>query len=167
MTAIRQESVLDSPIFTGNPQAPTPTIGDADTSIATTGFVTNAVAAGGGSGPRGFVMGKGGPVLTTDTNAADYPILVPYNCTLLRMKVTLKVAASGAMVVKLRKAAGPITITPTYVDVTGFSVTFSNGNVAAAADPADVDVSEGDMMNFSCTTGSGSNILVEVVVALR
>jgi hypothetical protein len=36
---------LASPIFTGDPQAPTPTAGDSDTSIATTGFVTNAVAA--------------------------------------------------------------------------------------------------------------------------
>jgi hypothetical protein len=36
---------LDSPVFTGNPQAPTPTAGDADTSIATTAFVQNAVGA--------------------------------------------------------------------------------------------------------------------------
>jgi hypothetical protein len=36
---------LASPVFTGDPQAPTPTAGDNDTSIATTGFVTNAVAA--------------------------------------------------------------------------------------------------------------------------
>jgi hypothetical protein len=36
---------LASPIFTGDPQAPTPAPGDNDTSIATTAFVTNAVAA--------------------------------------------------------------------------------------------------------------------------
>ena len=36
---------LASPIFTGNPQAPTPTPSDNDTSIATTAFVTSAVAA--------------------------------------------------------------------------------------------------------------------------
>lgn len=36
---------LASPIFTGNPTAPTPTAGDNDTSIATTAFVTNAVTA--------------------------------------------------------------------------------------------------------------------------
>jgi hypothetical protein len=35
----------DSPVFTGDPQAPTPTANDNDTSIATTAFVTNAVAA--------------------------------------------------------------------------------------------------------------------------
>lgn len=37
---------LASPVFTGNPQAPTPAAGDNDTSIATTAFVTNAVATG-------------------------------------------------------------------------------------------------------------------------
>lgn len=42
---------LASPVFTGNPTAPTPTAGDNDTSIATTAFVTNAVTAGGGALP--------------------------------------------------------------------------------------------------------------------
>jgi hypothetical protein len=36
---------LASPVFTGNPQAPTPAVADADTSIATTAFVAAAVAA--------------------------------------------------------------------------------------------------------------------------
>jgi hypothetical protein len=35
---------IDSPTFTGDPKAPTPTAGDNDTSIATTAFVANAVA---------------------------------------------------------------------------------------------------------------------------
>jgi hypothetical protein len=35
---------LASPAFTGNPTAPTPTAGDNDTSLATTAFVTTAVA---------------------------------------------------------------------------------------------------------------------------
>jgi hypothetical protein len=50
-TAIRQLSErlanyapLESPTFTGDPKAPTPAPGDNDTSIATTAFVTDAVA---------------------------------------------------------------------------------------------------------------------------
>jgi Pectate lyase superfamily protein len=35
---------LDSPTFTGNPTAPTPTVGDNDTSIATTAFVNTAMS---------------------------------------------------------------------------------------------------------------------------
>lgn len=38
---------IDSPNFTGNPTAPTPTAGDNDTSIATTAFVQAAVGSGG------------------------------------------------------------------------------------------------------------------------
>jgi hypothetical protein len=41
---------LASPTFTGDPKAPTPTAGDNDTSIATTAFVSAAVAAGGAAG---------------------------------------------------------------------------------------------------------------------
>jgi hypothetical protein len=42
---------LNSPVFTGNPTAPTPTAGDNDTSLATTAFVTTAIAAVGGGTP--------------------------------------------------------------------------------------------------------------------
>lgn len=38
-----EKAPLASPAFTGNPTAPTPSSGDNDTSIATTGFVTDAV----------------------------------------------------------------------------------------------------------------------------
>jgi hypothetical protein len=37
---------LASPVFTGNPTAPTPSTGDNDTSVATTAFVSTAVATG-------------------------------------------------------------------------------------------------------------------------
>ena len=40
---------IASPVFTGNPQAPTPTAGDNDTSIATTAFVASALASAGAS----------------------------------------------------------------------------------------------------------------------
>lgn len=36
---------LASPVFTGDPTAPTPALGDNDTSIATTAFVTSAISA--------------------------------------------------------------------------------------------------------------------------
>jgi hypothetical protein len=39
-----EKAPLASPTFTGDPKAPTPTAGDNDTSIATTAFVTGAVA---------------------------------------------------------------------------------------------------------------------------
>jgi len=39
-----EKANLASPVFTGNPTAPTPTVGDNDTSIATTAFVASTVA---------------------------------------------------------------------------------------------------------------------------
>jgi hypothetical protein len=44
-------ALIASPAFTGNPTAPTPTAGDNDTSVATTAFVTGAVATGVASVP--------------------------------------------------------------------------------------------------------------------
>ena len=43
-TALALLAPKASPVFTGDPTAPTPTAGDNDTSIATTAFVTTAVA---------------------------------------------------------------------------------------------------------------------------
>lgn len=43
--ALALKAPLASPVFTGDPKAPTPTAGDNDTSIATTAFVTAAIAA--------------------------------------------------------------------------------------------------------------------------
>ena len=45
--ALALKADLASPVFTGNPQAPTPAGGDNDTSVATTAFVTAALAAAG------------------------------------------------------------------------------------------------------------------------
>ena len=42
--SIALKSNTDSPAFTGNPTAPTPTVGDNDSSIATTAFTTTAVS---------------------------------------------------------------------------------------------------------------------------
>ncbi len=49
-----EKAPLASPTFTGNPLAPTPTLGDDDTSIATTGFVMDAFANGFGGAAFGF-----------------------------------------------------------------------------------------------------------------
>lgn len=46
--ALALKAPLASPAFTGTPTAPTPSIGDNDTSIATTAFVTTAVAGASG-----------------------------------------------------------------------------------------------------------------------
>ncbi len=116
---------------------------------------------------RAFVFGKAGAIGATETDAADFPFCVPFNCTALRMKATLKTAASGAMTVQLRKAAATVTTVPTYADVSGFVCTFSSTNVLAVVDPANSNLGEGDFLGFSCATGSGTALMVELVVVLR
>jgi hypothetical protein len=116
---------------------------------------------------RALMLGISGTIAATETDGADYPIAVPFNLKLTKMKVTLLTEPAGAMVVQLRKAAGPVTTVPTYSDVTGFAVTFVASRVYAEVDPTDVDVSEGDFLNISASTGSGTNMLVELIGKLR
>ena len=160
-TGLALKANLASPTFSGTPSLPTGTTGttqaaaDNSTKIATTAYVD--------AKERAFMLSKGGVIGATETNAADFAFCVPFAVTMKRMKVTLTTAASGAMTVQLRKAAGPITTPPTYSDVANFVCTFSNGNVLAVIDPADLTAAEGDFLNFSCATGSGAGLVVEVV----
>lgn len=63
---------LVSPTFTGDPKAPTPAPGDSDTSIATTGFVTTAVASVAAAGGTGlYVSVKQAPYSATGNGTTD------------------------------------------------------------------------------------------------
>lgn len=44
--ALATKAPIDSPVFTGDPQAPTPSAGDNDTSIATTEYVQTEISTG-------------------------------------------------------------------------------------------------------------------------
>lgn len=155
-------AALASPTFTGTPVLPTGTTGttqsagDNSTKLATTAYVD--------AKERALTLGKGGVIGATETNAADFPMIVPFALTMKRMKVVLNTAASGAMAVQLRKASAPGTAVPSYSDVSGFLCTFANGSQIATVTPGTaILASEGDLLNFSATTGSGSNMMVEVV----
>lgn len=69
-------ATLDSPVFVGAPQAPTPGVDDDSTAIATTEYVRNILPAGvivpyvGASAPAGWLICNGALV-----NRGDYPAL--------------------------------------------------------------------------------------------
>jgi hypothetical protein len=67
----------DSPLLTGNPRAPTPTVGDNDTSVATTGFVQAAIT--GASLVFSFNSRQGAVTLNLAdvTNAGGAPLASP------------------------------------------------------------------------------------------
>lgn len=75
--------LLNSPIFTGTPTAPTPTSGDDSSQIATTAFVTDAIAAagGGGGGKKTFDMKLNGAYGGTAAyTGIDGLWIAPSNC---------------------------------------------------------------------------------------
>ncbi len=71
-----EKASLASPIFTGNPTAPTPTAGDNDTSIATTAFVTTAIAAAVPTAQTWQDVTGSRALGTNYTNSTGYPIQV-------------------------------------------------------------------------------------------
>ncbi len=158
-------ALLAGPTFTGTVTLPTGTVAttqtatDSSTKVATTAYVM--------AKEHAFCFGKAGAIGATETDAADFPFCVPFNCTILRMKATLKTAATGAMIVQLRKAAATVTTVPTYSDVSSVLVTFANTFVLATATGFSTSLTEGDFLGFSCSTGSGTNLMVELVVTLR
>jgi hypothetical protein len=153
-----------SPTFTGTPAAPTASATTSTTQIATTAMVQAAILAG---VEHAAILTIGGVISPTMTDAADFYFVVPFNATLKRMKATVKAPVTGSCAVKLRSAAAAITTPPTFGDVTGFTCTFSSGNVLATVSPSTVNVGEGDFLGLSVTTGSGVNLLVEVVLVAR
>lgn len=107
---------LASPAFTGNPTAPTPTAGDNDTSIATTAFVTAAVAA-----PQAVVPLTGtahtlatthvGKLLTL-SNAAGIALTVPTDASVpIAIGSYIDGMQLGVGQVTVA-AAGGVTVTP-------------------------------------------------------
>lgn len=64
-------ALLDSPVFTGDPQAPTPAIGDDDTSIATTHFIKEQGYVTATTAPVTSVFGRTGAVVAT---TGDYSV---------------------------------------------------------------------------------------------
>lgn len=102
-SALDLKAALASPALTGNPTAPTPTEGDNDTSIATTAFVTTAVAAVGDTVvPTKYAVGDGAGNHTTtsttfvDINAAYAQSVPAVAGNLLRIELVASVVNSAA-----------------------------------------------------------------------
>jgi hypothetical protein len=108
-----------------------------------------------------IALGISGTIGGTVTDGADYPVPIPFNMTLQKMKVFCKTAPAGAMVTQLRRATS-ITA-PTFSDVTGFATTHVASQNGAVVDPTDVDINENDVLNLSIATGSGANLLAMIV----
>ncbi len=113
-----------------------------------------------------LVMGVAGtPPASPAADAADFLVIVPFNMTLTRLKATMETAPSADLTVQIRRSTDNGV---TFGDFLG-TVTVSNGAKVGTADPANSDVSEGDILNCSVTAGgnSGSNLAVFVIGQVR
>jgi hypothetical protein len=94
---------LASPIFTGNPTAPTPSPGDNDTSIATTAFVAAAVTAGGSPGALTLIS----TLTASNSPTLDFTGLTATTDYVLVGRFLLPVTGNVAAWLRYGSGAGP------------------------------------------------------------
>ena len=111
---------------------------------------------------RALTMGKAGTISATDADAADFLLVVPFAMTLKRIKCSRKTHGSAASVVQIRRSTDN---GASFSNAFG-TATFGSSSLVATGDPADLAVSEGDVLNFSVSTGGGTNLLVELVATV-
>lgn len=116
---------------------------------------------------RTITLGKSG-ALSSAADCADFPIIMPWSFQPLKLKCLCKTNPTTAMVMTLRQAADPTAYLnaspPTYSNVGASLVTTWNANdMGAIATPSLVTILENDILNFSLTSASGSDLLVMVI----
>lgn len=131
----RSKAALLSPIFTGDPKAPTPAFGDNDTSIATTAFVQSAAGAmltkdvAGAANVNLSVLESRYPILyLTGTLTASISLVVPaasrkwlvINKTTGKFLLTVRTAAGEGVVVP-RGSAQQLYCDGTHVGLAGIA----------------------------------------------
>lgn len=126
---------LASPVFTGNPTAPTPTAGDNDTSIATTAFVTTALAnagmSAGGASFTGSVKVKQSLFDANQTTTADTNADVIYSLA-VGAPTTFKVVVQVVDASNNIHAAEMMVITDTTnIWMTTYATVTSNGSLGS------------------------------------
>jgi len=100
-----------------------------------------------------LVMGVAGTLASaTAADQADFLIFVPFDMTLKRLKASVKVAPSSSTTFQIRRSTDS---GGTFSNAFGTVVISSSAKVGVA-DPADLNVDEGDLLNFSITVGGGS-----------
>lgn len=108
--ALASIASLASPVFTGDPKAPTPALGDNDTSVATTEFVQKTVGgylsknvAGGSNVTLTAVEAGNAIIALSGVLTANIQVVVPVSPTRAWL---IKNSTSGAYTVTVKTAAG-------------------------------------------------------------
>lgn len=100
---------INTPVFTGNPQAPTPALDDSDASLATTSFVKGVVAgvltknvAGGVNVTLTAAEAGSGTIVLTGAITANISVIVPA----VAAKWVIRNSTTGAFTLTVKTAAG-------------------------------------------------------------
>lgn len=101
-----------------------------------------------------LVIGLAGeiPSATAD-DQADFYMVVPFDMVVKRLKATAATAPSTNTELTLRRSTDN---GATFSTVTGRTVTINNGDHLGENDVTDQNVNQGDILNFSVTSGGGS-----------
>jgi len=116
-----------------------------------------------------LTMGVAGTIPAAAADLADFYVVVPFNMTAMRLKLVSKTAPTALTTVRVRRGV-PSAGLVTFSDLSAtFEASIAANQKYVAADPVDVTLSEGDVLNFSITVGggSGTNLMVEVVGKMR
>ncbi len=116
-----------------------------------------------------LTLGVAGTIPAVSANVADFPVVVPFNMTAMRLKLISKTAPTALTTVRVRRGV-PSAGLVTFSDLSAtFEASIAANQQYVATDPADVTLTEGDILNFSITVGggSGTNLLVEVIGQMR
>ena len=115
-----------------------------------------------------LAIGQAGAIPSATTNdVADFLLTVPYDMTLLRIVGTVKTKPTSNTTFQVRRSTND---GDTFSNAFGTVVITAAGNARSfSANPADLDVDEGDVLNYSVTVGGGdgTNALVEIIGVAR
>jgi hypothetical protein len=109
-----------------------------------------------------LVLGYAGTLpAATMNDFADFNVPVPFDMTLQEVKAQLKTAVGTHTIVQIRRSTDQ---GASFSDAFG-AVTISNGDMDGYTNPADLDITSGDVLQLSVTTGggSGTNLVVELI----
>ncbi len=115
-----------------------------------------------------LILGQSGTIPAATTNdVADFLVTIPFDMTLTRIKGVVKTKPSSNTTFQIRRSTND---GDTFANFFGTVVITAAGAAKSfSADPADLDVNEGDVFNYSVTVGGGdgSNALVEIIGVAR
>ena len=113
-----------------------------------------------------LVLGAAGTMPSaTTSDIADFFLIVPFDMTLKRLKASLSTAPSSNTTFQMRRS---VNSGSTFANAFG-TVVINSSAFVGTADPADLNVDEGDVLNVSVTVGGGSgdNLALHVIGVAR